>query len=254
MIVDKRCKLCKIGLADPNLLNKIHNKRLRDADPLPLRMLTDEISEIIATSDNEAIKSLEKISFVSVQNHFSKHVSLSNKVKYKAQNITKATQNTRKSLEVPVEVSVELAKIDKERVNLYEDLTDLYLLMKNRFDDFDNTYGAIILGQQGEKGTLEAYSMLSKELRACLGELNKMKQSEQVTKNVLHFALKHYTKVIIEEALREVENLRHLLAPHVKDAHYLEDIINTVQHNFGTYITKGASDTLQKTNHQFNLN
>jgi len=216
--------------------------------------LTDEVSEIIATSDNVDIRNLEKISFVSVQNHFAKHISLSNKVKYKAQNITKATQNTRKNLEVPSEVSVALAKIDKERVNLYEDLTDLYLLMKRRFDDFDEAYGSIILGSQGEKGTLEAYSMLSKELRACLGELNKMKQSEQITKNVLHFALKHYTKIIIEEVIREVENLKQLLTPHVKDDRYLDDIINTIQHNFGTYITKGASETLQKTNHQFNLN
>ena len=254
MIVDKRCKLCKIGLADPKLLVKIHDKRFRDIDPLSLRMLTDEVSEIIRTSDIEAIQKLEKISFVSVQNHFSKHVSMSNKIKYKAQVLTKATHNTRKSLEVPTEVTVELAKIDKERVNLYEDLTDLYLLMKNRFDAFDETYGAIMLGSQGEKGTLEAYSMLSKELRACLGELNKMKQSEQITKNVLHFALKHYTKIIIEEVLREIENLNHLLTPHIKDDRYLADIINTIQHNFGTYITRGASETLSKTNNQFNLN
>ena len=253
MKMHKRCKLCIIGFTEPKLLNEIHKKRFDDDNPLPLRMIETEVNQIIAATSNERIKELGSISFPAVQNHFKKHTTQAAKVKYRAQVITKATHKTREVLEVPTEVAVEIKKIEKDRINLYEDLTDLYLLMKNKFDQFDTTYGEITIGGPGEPSTLPGYALLSKELRACLAELNKMKQSEQLVKNVLNFALKHYTKVIIEEVIRELDNLRRIMAPHIKDQSTVDSIVDTIQHNFGMSITSGASETLQKTNNQFNL-
>lgn len=252
MKFSKRCKLCIIGFEEPTTLNKLHNLRLKDN--YSLRLLEEDANRVIQESENERIKGLEKISYVAVQNHFSKHTPIEAKVKYKSQNLTNITRKTRQELEVPTEVAVELKKIEKERVNLFEDLTDLYLLLRDRFEKFDVSQGGVIdIGGPGDPGNLVGYSVLSKELRTCLAELNKMKQAEQLTKNVLHFSLQHYTKIIIEEIIRELENLRRVLVPHIKDQKIIDDIINSVQHNFGTYITKGASETLQKTNNQFNL-
>lgn len=253
MKMHRRCKLCRIGFAEPKLLNEIHKKRFDDENPFSLRLIEEEVNRIIAVTDNEKIKEIGSISFPAVQNHFKKHTTDAAKIKYRAQVITKATQNTREVLEVPTEVAVEIKKIDKDRINLYEDLTDLYLLMQNKFNAFDQTYGGITIGGPGEPSTLPGYAILSKELRTCLVELNKMKQSEQLVKNVLNFALQHYTKVIIEEIIRELDNLRRVMAPHIKDQNVVDDIVDSIQHNFGVYITKGASETLQKTNNQFNL-
>ena len=255
MKFDKKCKLCKIGFAEPKLLDKIH--KLRFKKDLGLNDLVEHVKEIITTSENDQIRQLEKISYPAVQNHFSKHTSRILNAKYKTQNIMNVAQNAKQELEsknIPIEVKVGIQKLEKERINLTNDLSDLYETIKDRFEQFDEEQGKRIdLGLPGEKGNLDGYSVLSKELRACLSELNKIKQAERLTKNIIQFALRHYTKVVIEESIKEVELLRKMLIPYIKDQERLSNIVDTIQQNIGTSIAKAANDTLIKTSNQFNI-
>lgn len=256
MKYDKKCKMCKIGFADPKLLDRLH--KLRFTKDYGLRLMEEEINKVIQHSEHPKIQELEKISYVAVQNHFAKHTSKILNAKYKTQNILQATNNTKRELEtqnlMPAKVTVGIRKMEKERINLTEDLSGLYELVKERFERFDEEQGGRIdLGTNGDKGNLDGYSVLSKELRACLAELNKIKQAERLTKNVVQFALKHFAKVVIEESIKEVEVLKKSLVPHVKDPKIIEGIIDSVQYNLGTSIAKGANDTLTKTSNQFNI-
>lgn len=256
MKYDKKCKMCRIGFTEPKLLDKLH--QLRFKKDYGLRLMEEEINSIIQTSDNPKIQELEKISYPAVQNHFAKHTSKILNAKYKTQNILQTTNNTKKELEtqnlMPIKVTVGIRRLEKDRINLTEDLSGLYELIKDRFERFDEEQGGRIdLGSNGEKGNLEGYSVLSKELRACLSELNKIKQAERLTKNIIQFSLKHFAKVVIEESIKEVEVLKKSLVPHVKDPKVIEGIIDSVQHNLGMAIARGANDTLIKTSNQFNI-
>jgi hypothetical protein len=256
MKFEKTCKMCKIGFANPKLLDKLHKQRFKDKKSL--RLFEEEINNIIKTSDDPKIQSLEKISYVAVQNHFAKHMGKVLTAKYKTDNIMNVTQNARKELDqqnlMPIEVRVGIRKLEKDRINLTNDLSNLYETLKERFEQFDEEQGKRIdLGLPGEKGNLEGYSVLSKELRACLGELSKIKQAERLTKNIIQFALKHYTKVVIEESIKELETMKRMLIPYVKDPDKIDRLVNTIQQNIGLSIAKSASDTLLKTSNQFNI-
>lgn len=255
MKYSKACKLCKIGFAEPKTLDKIHNLRFKK--DYPLRTMEAEVNKLIKTSANPKISGLKTISYPAIQNHFAKHTSSTLTSRYKTQNIMKATTGMAQNLDAKQlmpQVSVGIRKLERDRINLVDDLSSLYETIKERFELFDEEQGGRIdLGLPGEKGNLDGYSVLSKELRACLAELNKIKQAEQLSKNVVHFCLKHFTKIIIEETIKELDSFKKMLIPQVKDVEAMQQIVNSIQHNIGTTIVKGANDTLQKTTHQFNI-
>ena len=251
---EHRCKLCKLGKADKSSLIKIHNLRFKE--DVPLRMMEEKVKEIITTHESEEVRAMEPPSYVAISLHFAKHTTPRLQAKYKTQAALPALMKAaRRELGTAPEIEVELKKIENEKFKPYEDLSKLYNLMQNRFNDFDTSQGGRIdLGLPGEKGNLEGYVQLSKWLRDTVAELNKIRQSEQLAKNMVHFALMQYSKAIIESTMAELEMLRKQLASHVRDGLIVDDIIDTLQNNFAVALTKSADGTLKKTELQFNLN
>jgi len=252
-MLEHRCKLCKLGLEDKSILLKIHNLRFRE--DVTLRSMEEKVKEIIATSENEKIKNMDPPSYVAISYHFRRHTSPRLKAKYKTQALMPALmENAKKELLDIPEVSADLKKIEKERFSLYDDLTLLYNTMKARFEAFDESQGKMInLGLPGEKGNLEGYTALSKVLKDVLSELNKMRQTEQLAKNIFNFALKEYTMLTIETIMRESEMMKKNLATHIKDGLIVEDLIEELQCNIGTHLKKGFNEVIKKTETQFNL-
>lgn len=253
MKVVKNCKLCKLGLHDPSLLNKIHHLRFKNN--LGLRNLEAEVNKLIPLSDKEEIRNIVSVSYVALQNHLSEHTSKRLSIKYKAQCAVAKARITRESHIVNPAVTDELKKYEKESINLFDGLTNLYLRLNTRFDDFDMEQGGKIkLGLlPGEKGNLEGYSVLSKELRTCLVELNKMKQDDQLKKNIIHFTMKQYTYAIIEHIMRELDGLKKSLHIHIKNEEIVDGIVEMLRNNLATNLSKSANDVVRKVEAQFNV-
>lgn len=254
MKVVRNCKLCKIGLQDPNLLKKVHHLRFKKN--LDLRSLETEVNKLIAVSDNEEINSIGSISYVAVQNHLAEHTSRLLRTRYKAQcAIAKASFDRMNNTLTNPEVEAEIKKYEKDAIDLFDGLTKLYLTLNKRFEDFDADQGhRVKLGElPGEKGNLEGYAVLSRELRASLAELNKMKQDEQLKKNIIHFTMKQYTYAIIEHIMRELDNLKQSLHAHIKNDETVSNVVEMVKNNLATNLSKSANDVVRKVEVQFNV-
>ena len=253
MKVVKNCKLCKLGLHDPALLNKIHH--LRFNNNLALRNLEDEVNKLIPLADKQEVRDIESVSYVALQNHLAEHTSKRLGIKYKAQCAVIKARINRESPLVNPEVTNEIKKYEKDAINLFENLTNLYIRLNTRFDDFDMSQGGKIkLGElPGEKGNLEGYSVLSKELRTCLVELNKMKQDEQLKKNIIHFTMKQYTYAIIEHIMRELDGLEKSLHSHIKNEEIVKSLVEMLRNNLATNLSKSANDVVRKVEGQFNV-
>lgn len=227
--ISKKCKICKINQVKPALFEKIHELRFKDGYTL------EELVKYINTDLNT-----KKYNLMNFSSHFKSHIPIELKAKYEMQVQTKETALKAEERTVTDELRQKAEKLVAGKVDLYKNLEEIYKTLEIRFRVFDEMQGKIMHGFN-----IDGYTAITKELRACLVELNKMKQSQALIKIAIDSVMKNYTIGALQGIHKELELLRNTLKYYIKDNAVVSTMLDNIKENVGTHFSESSKSALK---------
>lgn len=217
-----RCKICQLAIKFPTMYKMLHDLVLKDG-----MSYNSAMAELNAYIKQHQIK-LAHFNMVNILGHFNKHVDIRARA---ARSIVLATQQ---SPAIPSSVKPLAQYIDElsaqkaqSEVDDYENLDGIRLKITavmnkllGEMEEIDKTDNSKKLSKHG----LQLFVGLVSETRACIGDLNKMRQSEKLMNTVVQQLLAKMTFSIIPQLLEEYKSLREEL----KHQKIPDDIIEMV--------------------------
>lgn len=229
-----KCKICKINKINNDLFEKIHELRFKDN--LTLEQLQDYTNSNLQENF---------VNLMNLSTHFTKHIPVDLKAKYAMQVREKMLLRAGEENSVPESLKEKINIIVKDKVDLYRGLEDLYSTLKERFEVFDK----MNFVSDGEEKklmplSLDGYSMFAKELRSCLSELNKMRQSEQLLKFLVETVMREYTTGTLQGIYKELEELKNVLRFYIKDPMVISNTLDSIKENIGGHLSTSSKTAL----------
>lgn len=233
-----KCKVCRIQKVNQYIFNEIHTLRFTEHPPKTLEFISDYLKEQLVKYNFRLEDVPNKIN---LHTHFTKHIPIDVISEYKlrmqvsnAPHIVSRSDNTPATLEY-------VDKVVMEKVSVYDKLEDLFLLIDEKFKAFD-------IAQSGAINPLniDAYGLLFRELRACLTDLHKIKQNEQLIRVIIGAALQHYTLTTVQGILKELSTLKTSLKVYVNDPETVERLVSNLQSNLGDLLMLSSQSTLDE--------
>lgn len=227
--ISKRCKICKINQLKSDLFEKIHELRFKNGYTL------EELVKYINTDLNT-----KKYNLMNLSSHFKSHIPIELKAKYEMQVQTKETALKAEERDVSDKLRQQAEKLVAGKIDLYKNLEEIYKTLEVRFRVFDGMQGKIMHGLN-----IDGYTSITKELRSCLVELNKMKTSEQLIKIAINSVMKTYTIGALQGMHKELELLRNTLKFYIKDQSVVSTMLDNIKENVGTHFSESSKSALQ---------
>jgi hypothetical protein len=206
-----RCKICQLAIKYPTLYKMIHDMIIKDGKAYNAAMT--EMNEYIGANK----LGIPHFNMMNMLGHFNKHVDLKAKTA-----MALARSNMGAPPMVPAAGRPLLQYVNdmveqraKSEVDDYENLDEIRrrvtAVMNKLMDELEEADkdGKTKLSKHG----LQLYVSLVSETRACINDLNKMRQSEKLMNTVVTQLLEKMTFSIIPQLLEEYkameEELRH---------------------------------------------
>jgi hypothetical protein len=229
-----KCKICKINKIDNPLFEKIHELRFKDN--LTLEQLQDYVNLHLQNNP---------VNLMNLSTHFTKHIPVDLKAQYAMKVKEHIPLKIKEEKLVPESLKNKANKMVKDKVDLYRGLEDLYVTLKERFEAFDKI-NFVVEGNERKLMplSLDGYSMFTKELRSCLSELNKMKQSEQLLKFLVETVMKEYTMGTLQGIHKELEELKNVLRFYIKDPNVVANTLDSIKENIGGHLSLSSKAAL----------
>ncbi len=238
-----RCKVCKFASLDEKFFAKIHTMRFQDNFSLP--KLAKHINTYIEKKDYDVVP----INVMNLSSHFKNHIPIELQAQYEIQAAKKGiTKEVTEQQDVPQSIKKISRTIVEERINTYISLEDLYLILIKRFEDFDAGEGNEI-----DNDNYASYVSVVKELRTCLTELNKMKQSEQLTRLILQTAFQEYTTGTLKGIIEELDQFKTSLRSYIKDQDTIERLVDNIKMGIGEHITRSSKVALEAVRAEYKI-
>lgn len=210
-----RCKICRLANTNPTIYKKLHDLVLSDR-----RSYNSAMAEVNTYIKQHSID-LALLNMMNILKHFKKHISTSQRT---ALTIAQALPGPPV---VPAAAGKTMAEVEKmaqsasasdvDDFNNLNDLrkriTNVVTSLQSQLEEKDPVSGQIKLN----KHAVQLFAGLIAETRACINDLNKMRQSERLIKTVVQSLLDRMTFAIIPQLLEEyklvVEELVHAGVP-----------------------------------------
>lgn len=238
-----RCKVCKFSSLDEKFFAKIHKLRFQENYSLP--RLVEAINAYIKKKDYD----IDLVNPMNLSTHFKKHIPADLQAQYivqtKKQSITKTVTEQDN---VPNSIKKVGQEIVEDRVNAYTSLEDLYLTLTKRFADYDAAEC-----QEIDNDNYVSYVAVTKELRTCLTELNKMKQSEQITRLILQTAFQEYTSGTLRGIIEELDKFKQGLRSYIKDQDTIERLVDGIKIGIGEHVSRSSKIALDAVRTEFKI-
>lgn len=230
-----KCKICKIHNINETLFSVIHDLRFKE------NLSLEKIQDYVNTQGDY------QVNLVNLSTHFNKHIPVELKAKYHMQVQKQEVRKVSEENAVSTAVKEKVDEVVDSKIDLYTELEKMYVTLKQRFDTFDK-FNYIVDGQVGpilSPLSLDGYQMFTKELRSCIVELTKMKQSEQLIKFLIETVMKNYTLGTLQGIYKELEELRNTLRFYVKDQHTVTNIIDMTKESINGHFSESSKSALQ---------
>lgn len=232
-----QCKVCKLQKVNQFLFNELHSLRFSSNPPKTLEGVTEYINQQIIEKGYD--KKL-LLNFQNLDNHFNKHIPIDVISDYKLRLRVDTSSREDKEQNTPATLEY-MDKIVMEKVSVYDKLEDLFLLIDEKFKAFDTAQNGAI-----NPLNIDAYGLLFRELRACLTDLHKIKQNEQLIRVIIGSALQHYTLTTVQGILKELSGLKTSLKVYVNDPDTVERLVSNLQSNLGDLLVLSSQSTLDE--------
>lgn len=235
-----KCKTCNIRKYDSRLFDDIHSLRFFEH-----KSLTDISKYIVVIKQKRNLDRVVLPSEQNLSNHFKKHLPIDLIAYYKTQNATSIVRKNSSTTDVDIETTQMVENLSE---TIYTKLENLYTLINQRFLSFDESQNKAI-----NILNVSGYAILTKELRSCLVEANKIKQNEQLVKLILKTAFEQYTMSSLVGIMKELEALKLSLRSYIKDTETVDRLIDSVQYNIGDHLASGGKTALVAVKETYNL-
>lgn len=206
-----RCKICQLSVRLPSLYRRVHELVLRDK-----MSYTDAMAEV-----NSYIKQhnlgIKLLNMVNMSGHFSKHINISQRVALAVARSNQAPSPPPSAVRDVAPLAIKAAETDvddfKNLDELRRRLTGVLEKLETQLENKDAATGAMKL----DRWNVQLFVSIISEARACVNDLNKMRQSERLMNTVVQQLLERMTFAIIPQLLEEYkvvcDELRHAKVP-----------------------------------------
>lgn len=195
-----RCKICQLAVSHPSLYEKIHTLIIKDG-----RSYNSTINEMNAYFTQHRLR-ISCLNMMNMMAHFKKHVGVETQVQLTiakqnaAAIVPQAAQSSLQNVQAMADVAVGDDVDDFNNLNeLRVHATNILRRLEAQLDVIDPSTKQMRL----DKFALNSYVKLISEVRACITDLNKMRQSERLLNTVVQSLLERLTFAIIPQLLEE---------------------------------------------------
>lgn len=206
-----RCKICQLSVRLPSLYRRVHELVLRD------KMSYSSAMAEVNTYIKQHNLGIKMLNMVNMSGHFSKHINISQQVALAVARANQAPAPPPAAVGDVRPLAVTAAEDDvddfKNLDELRRRLTGVLQKLETQLESKDLATGAMKL----DRWNVQLFVSIISEARACVNDLNKMRQSERLMNTVVQQLLERMTFAIIPQLLEEykvvVEELRHEKVP-----------------------------------------
>lgn len=207
-----RCKICQLSVRAPSLYRRVHELVLKDKASYGQAL--NEVNTYIKQHGLD----IKLLNMVNMSGHFSKHINIAQRVALVVAQAQPAAQ------QLPVPVQQQVTQLVRQtvgnEVDDFNNLDDIRVRITNQLYKLEGQLEVIDPKDNKvkfDKMALQLYMSLVGEIRACIGDLNKMRQSERLMNTVVQQLLDRMTFAIIPQLLEEyaviTDELRHNRVP-----------------------------------------
>lgn len=225
VVFERRCKICQLAQTAPDLFKDLHYQVLEVGSSLNRAM-----HNINNQIDQNGLQ-IQKFNNQNMSAHFGSHIMLPNKVTTEVNKLLAPGQIPLKEVNHDANTYVEdlVRRRVGNEVSDYLNLDHLRMQLMEKVDFLDS-----IVTKEGEDGkkyvdleALSQYTSIIKEIRACIIDLNKIRQSKQLMNMVIKSLIEKSTFETVHKLSREYDQVKLDL----RDAGVPEDIIIKVDMN-----------------------
>lgn len=205
IIYEYRCKICQMANTHEDLFKDLHIQVLEVGSSLNRAM--NYINNRIET---EGIQ-IAKLNNQNMSSHFSTHITLPEKVNHE---LAKATPNAPSLKDVNQGVGSFVEDIIRRKVgNEVNDYLNLDSLRAQLLDKLELLDGIVEKEQSdGSKivdmDAMSHYTTLAKEIRACIVDLHKVRQSKQLMNTMIQSLIRKNTFETVRQLSREYDQIK----------------------------------------------
>ncbi len=206
VVFEHRCKICNISRSHPELYTDLHSQIL-EAGASNARAM----NHINARIENEQIP-LPKLNNQNMSAHFNSHIAIPNRVN---QELARFGGNTGTSSLVSVnpEVGHEIEDMVRRKVgnevNDYLNLESLRASLGEKLEFLDEVVMKEVDGKKlVDLEAMSQYTVLVREIRSCITDLNKIRQGKQLMNMVIKALIEKQTFQVVRELSREYDQIK----------------------------------------------
>lgn len=224
VIFEQRCKICQMAKSHPELFKDLHFQVLEVQSSHSRAM--NYINQRI---DNEQLQ-LVKLNNQNMSVHFSSHIMLNDRVINEVNKQLAPNQQALKDVnpEVNGYVSDMVRRKVGNEVSDYLNLDHLRAQLMEKLEFLDE-FVSTVDDKGDRKVDLDAmghYTSVIKEIRACIVDLNKIRQSKQLMNMVIKSLVEKSSYDIVSQLSREYEQIKRDML----DAGVPIDVVTRVDH------------------------
>lgn len=226
IIFEHRCKICNMAKTSPELFKELHFHVLEVGSSHNRAM-----NLINARIENEAV-GVPKLNNQNMSVHFSSHIMLTDKVPNASGSLLAPGQS--KLAEVNPEASDYVQDIVRRKVgNEVNDYLNLDHLRAQLMDKLEFLEDIVTKEEANTQKkfvdieVLDRYVSIVKEIRSCILDLNKIRQSKQLLNIIIKSLVEKNTFAIVQQLSKEYDASK----TEMMNAGVPEDVVNRIDYN-----------------------
>ncbi len=206
VIFEHRCKICNMSKSHPELYTDLHSQIL-EAGASNARAMNHINSRI----ENEQIP-LPKLNNQNMSAHFNSHVAIPNRVNQELARYGSGS-DTSTLVSVNPEVGREIEDMVRRKVgnevNDYLNLESLRASLGEKLEFLDEVVTKEVDGKKlVDLEAMSQYTVLVREIRSCIVDLNKIRQGKQLMNMVIKALIEKQTFQVVRELSREYDQVK----------------------------------------------
>jgi hypothetical protein len=205
LLFEYRCKICQMARSCPDIFKDLHTQVLEVGSSLNRAM-----NFINARIDQEQIP-IPKLNNQNMAVHFASHISLPERVNVELSKNGYQTQPALKDVNPEMGYFIEdmvRRKVGNE-VNDYLNLDSLRARMDEKLELLDTIIEKDVNGTKViDVPALQIYSKLVSEIRACIVDLNKIRQGKQLMNTIIQSLIEKYVFEVARQLTKEYDQVQ----------------------------------------------
>lgn len=245
-----RCKICQLAIKLPTIYQKLHDLILKDK-----RSYNSSVAEVNAYIAQHRLR-VHPLNMPNILTHFKKHIGIETQVQLaiSRQNMTPVVPTQAQVAQQVLQPTVIDAVGDE--VDDFNNLNELRVRITNvlrrlelQLDVMDPATQQVRL----DKFAVQSFVALTAETRACIQDLNKMRQSERLLNTVAQTLLDRLTFAIIPQLMEEYKVVTQELAEQGVSPEIVQRVDFRLRTKMSEIITNTARGAILEIRRQFKL-